>query len=1200
VTLGRLLLRNLIYHWRGNSAVFLGMAVGTAVLTGALLVGDSLRGSLHERAERQLGWVDNALVAGRFFREELTAELAAERPGDYVCPAVLLRGAATMKHGTATRHVGHVTILGVDERFWPDGAQPAGMAFDGGAAKPVVLNTTLASQLGVAVGDLIVLHLQTASDVPRETLLGRKESSDVLDRITLTVADVLAADSPTDRFNLHPSPEEPRNAFVPLRLLQNRLNQLGPGSGRNPKPKLHMLHPVNALLVRGDTAAGLQEHLAHYQTLDDWGLTLRGPEERAGAFFDSLDVNHDGKLTATEWPRLKDKAFAQAIGGSRGVVDRAALADYYRRKHPYVSLESRQLFLEDAIGDAARQAADAAGLRAAPTLVYLADSLQSGDQEMAYAVIAAVDPKMAAPNGRFTPPGIDGLGDDDILLTEWQGSPLPPISGIREIHLRYYGPEGTDKLQKPGNPLRVSGWLPLKDDADDPDLTPEFPGITDQTSLANWDPPPALHYDNRRVKPADEDYWKEYRATPKAYVSLALGQRLWGSRFGRLTSLRLAPSDGGLSEATERVRAGLLERLRPEQGGLVFEAVRTRALEASGGGTDFGGLFLGFSLFLIVAALLLVGLLFRLNLDRRGTEIGLLLAAGFRQGTVRRLLLAEGSLLAVGGGLAGLAGAVAYAAGLLALLRAWWPGALEQTFLSLHVTTESFLIGFGAAWLVSVLTIWWALRVLGRTSPRALLAGETSETGLPATPGRAPRWSGWIASAAGASGLALLGLGMFVRDQEMRAMTFFGGGLLLLFAGLALVWAWMRTARHGRVGGAGGSALARLGVRNAARHPVRSLLTVGLLAFAAFLVVAVQSFHRDPDPDFLDPKSGSGGFALLGETDLPLYQDLNSARARTDLDFPASGDETLRDVRIFSLRLQAGDDASCLNLYQANRPRLLGVPDAFIERGGFRFQDCEAQTPQERANPWQLLRPTKGRDAIPVIGDAATVQWILKSKLGGELRIPDERGEMVPLRIVGLLADSIFQSQLLMSEADFLNLYPHHEGYDFFLIDAPPLAVGPVRDLLESTLAERGFETTPTAQRLGAYLAVENTYLATFQMLGGLGMVLGALGLAVVLVRTVWERRGELALLRALGFRRIALGWLIFVENAFLLMLGLGVGTVTAMLAVAPHLATGAGAVPWLRLAVFLSVVLAVGLIAGAVAMATSLRAPLLPALRRE
>src|SRR5207302_6149628 len=121
-----------------------------------------------------------------------------------------------------------------------------------------------------------------------------------------------------------------------------------------------------------------------------------------------------------------------------------------------------------------------------------------------------------------------------------------------------------------------------------------------------------------------------------------------------------------------------------------------------------------------------------------------------------------------------------------------------------------------------------------------------------------------------------------------------------------------------------------------------------------------------------------------------------------------------------------------------------------------------------------------------------------------------------------------------------------------------------VKHLLERGLPAQGFEVTPVARRLESYLAVENTYLSTFQALGGLGLILGALGLAVVLLRSVWERRGELALLRALGYRRSVLGWLMLTENSFLLALGLCAGTVSALLAVAPHLVGGAGGVPWL------------------------------------
>src|SRR5258707_14975507 len=90
----RLLLRNLLYHWRGNLAVFLGIVLGSAVLTGALLVGDSLRGSLKALTLDQLGWVEEAMLPGRFFRAQLATEVSAERSA----PALLLQGSASRKN----------------------------------------------------------------------------------------------------------------------------------------------------------------------------------------------------------------------------------------------------------------------------------------------------------------------------------------------------------------------------------------------------------------------------------------------------------------------------------------------------------------------------------------------------------------------------------------------------------------------------------------------------------------------------------------------------------------------------------------------------------------------------------------------------------------------------------------------------------------------------------------------------------------------------------------------------------------------------------------------------------------------------------------------------------------------------------------------------------------------------------------------
>jgi ABC-type antimicrobial peptide transport system permease subunit len=229
-----------------------------------------------------------------------------------------------------------------------------------------------------------------------------------------------------------------------------------------------------------------------------------------------------------------------------------------------------------------------------------------------------------------------------------------------------------------------------------------------------------------------------------------------------------------------------------------------------------------------------------------------------------------------------------------------------------------------------------------------------------------------------------------------------------------------------------------------------------------------------------------------------------------------------------------------------------------------------------------------------------TAVWQLKKGLGDELEVPDEEGRPVRLRIVGLLKDSVFQSEVLIGDPAFRRSFPRTEGFSYFLIDVPRgFGARGVRLLYEEHLAAYGFEVTRTVDRVASYLAVQNTYLTTFQLLGGFGLLLGVLGLAVVLLRNVWERRSELAVLRAVGYRTRTLNRLVLTENVLLLILGLGAGVLAALAAVAPHLMSGED-VPWRRLGIMLGAVLIVGLLAATAAVMASVRRPIVEGLRQE
>src|SRR5215212_4291796 len=184
LTLPKLVLRNLLYHWRGNLAVLLGVAVGSAVLTGALLVGDSLRGSLRARAERQLAGVECAAL----LPSPIRAAAADGMPSD-TAPALLLSGSVQTisENSNDVRSLGRVTVIGVDERFARKLGLPDAIEWKG--EKPqIALSHRVAERLKVKDGDRVRTGVERFSDLPRASSLARRANEEVTGTRTLTVS----------------------------------------------------------------------------------------------------------------------------------------------------------------------------------------------------------------------------------------------------------------------------------------------------------------------------------------------------------------------------------------------------------------------------------------------------------------------------------------------------------------------------------------------------------------------------------------------------------------------------------------------------------------------------------------------------------------------------------------------------------------------------------------------------------------------------------------------------------------------------------------------------------------------------------------------------------------------------------------------------------------------------------------------------
>ena len=1203
-----LIQRSLLYHWRSNVAIALGVAAATAVLSGALMVGDSMRGSLRTLTLDRLASVDQLILSEGFFREELAEDLskleAGERHYDQIAPVIFFPGGTVENEGEQARS-SNVTVIGANQEFveldvpgsWPKSPQtqlPQAMPTD----ENVAINQALADDLGITAADVeagnvtLTLRIPKRDQLPSDSSLGKKD--DLIESLVGLQVDFILPNRGLGRFGLHPSQADPLNIYVPIELLQDALARtVLKHKPSTQQANMLLLSSKSDTLVPADVTRQLRDSMR--PALEDLGLIMK----RASLSFESrLESVDSGDDAVTE-----------------------TVFDYW-------AVSSERLVMNQSVATAIEEAFP----DAKPVFIYLANDIRVTDSDdsdeneneeeqdgIPFSMVASIDF-----DGSFHPVSsisgdpIEALNANEIVLNQWAADDLGAKVGDK-IELTFFEPESKGgqqverdatftladivKLVEPQKPPVVRRRGKLKPAvfaerptlANDMQLTPEVPGLTDADSIENWD----LPFETAdKIRPQDDDYWTSYRTTPKAFVSLSAGQDLWNSRFGRVTGFRIPISAGDRSEIEQRLSAALIQSNAAT--GLELVDIKRRGLEASSGSTPFDVLFLALSMFVIGAALILVTLLFRLALQQRATELGVLAAVGIGPSALRKSFMIEMLCVAAAGVWLGVQMGVGYAAIMVYGLTTWWVGAISRPFLKLHISVTSLAVGLVVSLLICAATIFWSLRSMRKQSATRLLAGQWEDSSGAAKEKRRSRWPVWML------GIVAVGLSVLATTLagEAQAGAFMGAGFLMLAALLMFVLQWLkqpqsRTAGVGKEGNAVDSLFA-MANRAARRNPLRSALTMGLVAVASFLIVAVSSFRLSPNVE------GTAGFDWIATSSQPIIDPIQLA-----------GDvQDASDAQVFSIRYRDGEDASCNNLYQSTQPRVLGVPqefiDSFDQQGSneltpFGWGGTLASSDDERANPWRLLAGVGAgntevhagtkEDPIPVLIDKNTANYSLKIYLPGtKFHVDYDSGETVHFEAVGFLANTILQGSLIAAEQDFLNAFPSAAGYRYFLIRESGGAK--VATQLEDQFQDYGFDARSATTTLANFMSVQNTYLSTFQSLGGLGLLLGTFGLAAVQLRSVLERKKELALMQAVGFGRGQLSRMILLENVWLLATGLAIGLVAALFSTLPHWLIGSASIPWLDLMVIFIAIALAGLLSAWLASRSVARMPLLESLR--
>ncbi len=1097
----RFLLRNLWFYRKPYLAVAAGVMVSTAVLTGALIVGDSVTFSMRRYTDVRLGSIRYSLPQGeRFFRQELAHEISSET---HIPVAPAIRCGAIAINSDKNQRINQVEVIGIDSRFtgfW-DRLLPVPKEDE------AIISSNAAEKLGVKTGEEMLLRIQKVGKTPANAPFSAEKEASV--SVRLKVAGI-AREEQMGRFSLRSNQTAPYNIFISLPQITSMLGMTGYAN----------------LLVTGDNGGKKAD-------LVTCGNALRAcwkPED-AGLHF-------------------------TALTGSDSLWE----------------ITSDRIFFDDSTAGAIESAIPQCGA----VLTYLVNAISANGKVTPYSFVTAANEAFL----HETP------GPGEILVNEWLAQDLGIGSGDR-VSLRYFimGPLRT--MKEDSTFFQVRRVIPGKTPPGDPQLMPGFPGMSDAGNCRDWETGAPI--DLKKIRDKDERYWKNFRGTPKAFISLETGKKIWNNRFGHHTAFRFHATQKELAGIKSRI----MEKLRPEHFGLTFQPVYQEGQAAAGHSTDFGQLFLSLSFFIILSALLLTAMLFAMLARSRLAETAILATTGFRRQQIFGMLAAESSLVAVAGAIPGVIAGILYNKMVIFGLNTLWYDAVNTSMVVMDIEPVTLLYGILSGLGISLLVL-IAVLAINLRNPLASMVKGTYGIQDVAGSRNARLWTfiTGLVSIAGALALILL---LLIHRQTMDVALFLTAGALLLMGLLCLLdfllirETMKETDTINR--------FPELVVKNLVLNRKRTMAVVTLLALGTFTIVITGANRRTFYGTESSRSSGTGGFLFWTATTIPILNDLNTPAGAKR--YGLEDEPLLRHVRFIELTRMDGDDASCLNLNQVSRPALLGVPPQYFNKvHAFSFNSLLPAANHQ--SPWKTLQNPLAPDMIAGFADQTVITWGLQKKTGDTLFYRDESGKVLKVKLIGGLDNSVFQGNILVSDSLLRLFYPSAGGSRVMLVDGPAFLKDTLALRLESLFRDQGMMITTTAARLATFNSVENTYLSVFMLLGGLGVIIGTIGLGIVIMQAIRQRKREFAIYLALGFTGKFIFRLIVAEHVAMVLSAIFIGGVAALAGILPSLISQGYYLPGFFLTGILLVLIGNGLLWIILAGRAVMKTDLLQGLREE
>lgn len=1073
----KLILKSTWHYRRLNLTIVLGIALSTAILVGALIIGDSVKFSLQQITVQRLGKTSQVVTAGeRLFHQQLAKQITGNSNSK---ASALLRanGFAVIEGGEL--RINQLAVWGVDSTFSYFANNHAAFNLKD---NEVAINENLAEIAGLKTGDEFLLRVNKLNTFPANTPFVAEKEATLSFRVT--VAQLLKPEQ-MGNFNLQNIQSAPRNVFVNLAWINQ---QMGLASKANVM-----------LLSDGISKEEIINNLQKSWTTDDINLQVR----------------ENATLNYTEV--ISDRVFIEP-----------AVEAYLKDKLPDVHA----------------------------VFSYFINDVSFNEKQTPYSFVSTDE----------------SLSGGQIRVSEWLAEDLN-LKVKDTVRLSYFEIGPLRRLIQKDTIFIVENIYKQQGPFADQNLMPVIPGLSDAGNCRDWKT--GVPVDLKKIRPKDESYWNLWKGTPKAFISLKTAQKLWSNRFGQSTAIRI----DGLKKA--ELEKTLLSGLQPSQMGYDVKDVKAEGFSAASNGTDFGQLFIGLSFFVLFAAVLLVILLFQLYLGFRKAEIGNYSAMGFSMKSIRNLFLSESSIIVMAGILIGIPLAILYNQLILKAINTIWVDIVRTSIVNIYIRPVSLVGGSIIIALLSVIAVYFILK---RFLKQQVIAIQRKSSLAKAKNGRLSLWLGLSFIVLSLALLFAKGISNRETDPELFFISGFGllPGLILLFS-----YSLQRLSAYES---ANTFSLRSLLLKRVAGDRKRTVMIVSFLSVGIFMVVSTGLNRKDLSAHADLPSSGTGGYDYLVETTMPVLFDVNTPKGKETLDLPS-------EAKIVQFQAQAGDDASCLNLNRVARPRIIACnPLQLNERSAFTFvaktEDLDAQ------NQWLSLNKTLADSVIPAIADQTVIQWSLGKKIGDTLVYKDETGKALKLKLIGGLANSVFQGNVIISEDHFVKAFPSVSGSGVFLIDAPDSTLN--AENIQNGWRNYGPQITRTTDRLLSFYQIENTYLNIFLMLGALGLLIGTIGLGILIFRITFEHIPEYALMRSLGFQKSGIYSLLIKEKLFLMIVSVLIGIVPAILSGLPSLMSSLYAGLWVWLPIIALLVIISGTLWSIIAVRLALKRDLIQALRND